>query len=216
MQTTSANKLELLQIAESVAREKLIEPELVIEAMEESLAKAAKLRYGSEYDIRATIDPNSGEIKMERYRKIVDTVENHFTEITVNEAEKIQKDTAVGSYIIDNLPPLDFGRIAAQSAKQVITQKVREAERARQYEEFKDRVGQIINGQVRRVEYGNVIVDLGRGEGVLKRDQLINREPLRINDRVRAIIKEVREEPRGPQIFLSRTAPDFLSELFKM
>ena len=216
MQTTSANKLELLQIAESVAREKLIEPELVIEAMEESLAKAAKLRYGSEYDIRATIDPNSGELKMERYRKIVDTVENHFTEITVNEAEKIQKDTAVGSYIIDNLPPLDFGRIAAQSAKQVITQKVREAERARQYEEFKDRVGQIINGQVRRVEYGNVIVDLGRGEGVLKRDQLINREPLRINDRVRAIIKEVREETRGPQIFLSRTAPDFLSELFKM
>ena len=216
MQTTSANKLELLQIAESVAREKLIEPELVIEAMEESLAKAAKLRYGSEYDIRATIDPNSGELKMERYRKIVDTVENHFTEITVNEAEKIQKDTAVGSYIVDNLPPLDFGRIAAQSAKQVITQKVREAERARQYEEFKDRVGQIINGQVRRVEYGNVIVDLGRGEGVLKRDPLINREPLRINDRVRAIIKEVREETRGPQIFLSRTAPDFLSELFKM
>ena len=216
MQTTSANKLELLQIAESVAREKLIEPELVIEAMEESLAKAAKLRYGSEYDIRATIDPNSGELKMERYRKIVDTVENHFTEITVNEAEKIQSDTAVGSYVVDNLPPLDFGRIAAQSAKQVITQKVREAERARQYEEFKDRVGQIINGQVRRVEYGNVIVDLGRGEGVLKRDQLINREPLRINDRVRAIIKEVREETRGPQIFLSRTAPDFLSELFKM
>ena len=216
MQTTSANKLELLQIAESVAREKLIEPELVIEAMEESLAKAAKLRYGSEYDIRATIDPNSGELKMERYRKIVDTVENHFTEVTVNEAEKIQSDTAVGSYVVDNLPPLDFGRIAAQSAKQVITQKVREAERARQYEEFKDRVGQIINGQVRRVEYGNVIVDLGRGEGVLKRDQLINREPLRINDRVRAIIKEVREETRGPQIFLSRTAPDFLSELFKM
>ncbi len=163
MQTTSANKLELLQIAESVAREKLIEPELVIEAMEESLAKAAKLRYGSEYDIRATIDPNSGELKMERYRKIVDTVENHFTEITVNEAEKIQKDTAVGSYIIDNLPPLDFGRIAAQSAKQVITQKVREAERTRQYEEFKDRVGQIINGKVRRVEFGNVIVYLGRG-----------------------------------------------------
>ena len=216
MQTTSANKLELLQIAESVAREKLIDPSLVIEAMEESLAKAAKSRYGAEYDIRAKIDTTSGELKMERYRKIVDLVENHFIEITLEDATKIRPDSVVGEDIVDNLPPLDFGRIAAQSAKQVITQKVREAERARQYEEFKDRVGEIINGQVRRVEYGNVIVDLGRGEAILKRDQLINREPLRINDRVRAIIKEVREETRGPQIFLSRTAPEFLSELFKM
>ena len=216
MQTTSANKLELLQIAESVAREKLIDPGLVIEAMEESLAKAAKSRYGAEYDIRAKIDTTSGELKMERYRKIVDLVENHFIEITLEDATKIRTDSVIGEDIVDNLPPLDFGRIAAQSAKQVTTQKVREAERARQYEEFKDRVGEIINGQVRRVEYGNVIVDLGRGEAILKRDQLINREPLRINDRVRAIIKEVREETRGPQIFLSRTAPEFLSELFKM
>ena len=153
MQTTSANKLELLQIAESVAREKLIDPELVIEAMEESLAKAAKSRYGAEYDIRAKIDTTSGELKMERYRKIVDLVENHFIEITLEDATKIRTDSAIGEDIVDNLPPLDFGRIAAQSAKQVITQKVREAERARQYEEFKDSVGEIINGQVRRVEY---------------------------------------------------------------
>ena len=216
MSVTTANRLELLQIAEAVAREKLIEPELVIAAMEDSLAKAARSKYGAEYDIRATIDKKSGELTMDRCRTIVEEVENSFTEITLQEAIKIKPDALIDEIIKDALPPLDFGRIAAQSAKQVIMQRVREAERARQYEEFKDRVGQIINGLVKRIEYGNVIVDVGRGEAVLRRDQLINRETFRSGDRVRTYIKDVREEVRGPQIFLSRTQPEFLAELFKM
>ena len=216
MSVTTANRLELLQIAEAVAREKLIEPELVIAAMEDSLAKAARSRYGAEYDIRATIDKKSGELTMDRCRTIVEEVENSFTEITLAEAIKIKPDALMNEIIKDALPPLDFGRIAAQSAKQVIMQRVRDAERARQYEEFKDRVGQIINGLVKRIEYGNVIVDVGRGEAVLRRDQLINRETFRSGDRVRTYIKDVREEVRGPQIFLSRTQPEFLAELFKM
>jgi len=216
MSVTTANRLELLQIAEAVAREKLIEPELVIAAMEDSLAKAARSRYGAEYDIRATIDKKSGELTMDRCRTIVEEVENSFTEITLAEAIKIKPDALMDEIIKDALPPLDFGRIAAQSAKQVIMQRVRDAERARQYEEFKDRVGQIINGLVKRIEYGNVIVDVGRGEAILRRDQLINRETFRSGDRVRTYIKDVREEVRGPQIFLSRTQPEFLAELFKM
>jgi N utilization substance protein A len=216
MSITSANRLELLQIADAVAREKLIDPGLVIEAMEESMAKAAKSRYGAELDIRAKIDRKTGALHMTRVRTVVDEVENHFTEITPHDARAHLSDPQVGDEIIDELPPMDFGRIAAQSAKQVILQKVREAERARQYEEFKDRVGQIINGTVKRVEYGNVIVDVGRGEAILRRDQLINREAFRTGDRVRSYIREVREETRGPQIFLSRTAPEFMAELFKM
>ena len=216
MSITSANRLELLQIADAVAREKLIDPELVIEAMEESMAKAAKSRYGAELDIRAHIDRKSGELTMTRIRHVVDEVENHFTEMTPADARAHLDDPKVGDEIIDQLPPMDFGRIAAQSAKQVILQKVREAERARQYEEFKDREGEIINGIVKRVEYGNVIVDVGRGEAVLRRDQLVNRETFRTGDRVRSYIREVREEARGPQIFLSRTAPEFMAELFKM
>ncbi len=216
MAITSANRLELLQIADSVAREKLIDPDLVIEAMEESLAKAARSRYGAEFDIRAKIDRKTGELHMSRCRTIVEEVENHFTELTLAEGQAIQADAEIGSVLVDELPPMDFGRIAAQSAKQVIMQKVREAERARQYDEFKDRVGEIINGSVKRVEYGNVIVDVGRGEAVLRRDQLINREAFRTGDRIRAFIRDVRSEVRGPQIFLSRTAPEFLAELFKM
>jgi len=216
MSITSANRLELLQIADAVAREKLIDPELVIEAMEESMAKAAKSRYGAELDIRAYIDRKSGELTMTRVRHVVEEVENHFTEMTPQDARAFSDAPEVGDQIVDELPPMDFGRIAAQSAKQVILQKVREAERARQYAEFKDRVGEIINGVVKRVEYGNVIVDVGRGEAVLRRDQLINREGFRTGDRVRAYIREVREETRGPQIFLSRTAPEFMAELFKM
>ena len=216
MSITSANRLELLQIADAVAREKLIEPDLVIEAMEESMAKAAKSRYGAELDIRAYIDRKSGELRMTRVRTVVDEVENHFTEMTPQDARAHLDNPEVGDQIIEELPPMDFGRIAAQSAKQVILQKVREAERARQYDEFKDRVGEIINGIVKRVEYGNVIVDVGRGEAVLRRDQLINREAFRTGDRVRSYIREVREETRGPQIFLSRTAPEFMAELFKM
>ncbi len=218
MAITSANRLELLQIAEAVAREKLIEPNLVIEAMEDSLGKAAKSRYGAEYDIRAHIDRKTGELSMERCRTVVEDeeYENTFTELTLEEAREIDADAEIGTVLSDALPPMDFGRIAAQSAKQVIMQKVREAERERQFDEFKDRVGEIINGVVKRVEYGNVIVDVGRGEAILRRDQLINREPFRTGDRVRAYIRDVRAEVRGPQIFLSRTAPEFLAELFKM
>ena len=207
MSITSANRLELLQIAEAVAREKLIEPELVISAMEDSLAKAARSRYGAEYDIRATIHKKTGELTMDRCRTVVDSVENSFTEISLQEAKKIKSDASLNEVLKDPIPPLDFGRIAAQSAKQVIMQRVREAERARQYEEFKDRIGQIINGLVKRIEYGNVIVDIGRGEAVLRRDQLINRETFRSGDRVRSYIKDVRSEVRGPQVFLSRTQP---------
>ncbi len=216
MAITSANRLELLQIADAVAREKLIDPDLVIEAMEESLGKAARSRYGAEYDIRAHIDRKTGELTMTRNRTVVEEVENTFTELTLEDAKEIDPEAEIGSVLVDPLPPMDFGRIAAQSAKQVIMQKVREAERERQYEEFKDRVGEIINGSVKRVEYGNVIVDVGRGEAILRRDQLINREAFRTGDRVRAYIRDVRSEVRGPQIFLSRTAPEFLAELFKM
>lgn len=212
----SANRLELLQIAEAVAREKLIDPDLVIEAMEDSLGKAARSRYGAELDIRANIDRKSGEMTMFRAREVVEEVENHFIEMSLEEAQAVNPEAEVGSIITDPLPPMDFGRVAAQTAKQVIVQKVRDAERERTYEEFKDRVGEIINGVVRRVEYGNVIVDLGRGEGIIRRDQLINREPFRVGDRVRSFIREVKEEARGPQIFLSRTAPEFMAELFKM
>jgi N utilization substance protein A len=216
MSVTSANRLELLQIADAVAREKMIDPALVIEAMEDSLGKAARSRYGAEYDIRAAIDRKTGDLQLTRYRHVVEEPENLFTELTVADARRIKPDVQLDDYIIDHLPPMDFGRIAAQSAKQVIMQKVREAERLRQYEEFKDRQGEIINGVVKRTEYGNVIVDVGRGEAILRRDQLIQREAFRNGDRVRALIKEVRHETRGPQIFLSRTAPEFLAELFKM
>jgi len=216
MSVTSANRLELLQIADAVAREKMIEPALVIEAMEDSLGKAARSRYGAEYDIRAVIDRKSGELELTRYREVVEEVENFFTELNLAEAREIKADAEIGQFITDPLPPVDFGRIAAQSAKQVIMQKVREAERERQFEEFKDRAGEIINGVVKRTEYGNVIVDVGRGEAILRRDQLIQREAFRNGDRVRALIRDVRLETRGPQIFLSRTAPEFLAELFKM
>ena len=216
MSITSANRLELLQIADSVAREKMIEPELVIEAMEESMARGAKSRYGSELDIRAHIDRKTGDLTMTRVRTVVDEVENHFQEMTVEDARAFKDDPQVGDEIIDELPPLEMGRIAAQSAKQVILQKVRDAERERQYEEFKDRIGTIINGVVKREEYGNIIVDVGRGEAILRRNDKIGRESYRNGDRIRAFIKEVRRETRGPQIFLSRTAPEFMAELFKM
>ena len=183
MNISSGSGSELIQIADAVAKEKLIDPKLVIDAMEESLAKAAKSKYGQEYDIRADIDSRSGTVSMSRWRKVVEKVENHFTEINETDAKKINPQVTLDGFIEEELPPMDFGRIAAQAAKQIIVQKVREADRARQYEEYKDKVGQIINGQVKRVEYGNVIVDLGRAEAVLKRDQLIRREVLRVGDR---------------------------------
>ncbi|MEM1381912.1 MAG: transcription termination/antitermination protein NusA, partial [Pseudomonadota bacterium] len=201
----TANKLELLQIADAVAREKLIDRELVIEAMEDSMGKAARSKYGAEYDIRAFIDRKTGETTMHRAMEVVDEVENHFTEISVEEARIKNPEADVGDFMTDPLPPMDFGRIAAQTAKQVIVQQIRDAERERQYEEFKDRVGEIINGIVKRTEYGNVIVDLGRAEAIVRRDQLSPREAYSNGDRVRAYIRDVRSETRGPQIFLSRT-----------
>ena len=218
MAITSANQLELLQTAEAVAREKMIDPALVVEAMEESLARAAKSRYGAEMDIRVAIDRKTGRAAFTRVRTVVEDeeLENYQAEMTVEQARQYLEDPAVGDQFIEEIPPVDMGRIAAQSAKQVILQKVREAERDRQYEEFKDRAGTIINGQVKREEYGNVIVDVGRGEAILRRNEKIGRESYRPNDRIRCYIKEVRSETRGPQIFLSRTDPQFMAELFKM
>lgn len=218
MAITSANQLELLQTAEAVAREKMIDPELVIQAMEDSLARAAKSRYGAEMDIRVKIDRKTGRASFTRVRTVVedDAVENHHAQVTAKQAKTWLADPQLGDEIIDEVPPVDLGRIAAQSAKQVILQKVREAERDRQFEEFKDRKGTIINGVVKREEYGNVIVDIGRGEGILRRNEKIGRESYRIGDRVRCFIKDVRREARGPQVFLSRTDPMFMAELFKM
>jgi transcription termination/antitermination protein NusA len=218
MAITSANQLELLQTAEAVAREKMIDPDLVIQAMEESLARAAKSRYGAELDIRVHIDRKTGRATFTRVRTVVedDLLENHHAQMTVKQAKAHLADPQIGDEVTDEVPPVDLGRIAAQSAKQVILQKVREAERDRQFEEFKDRKGTIINGQVKREEYGNVIVDIGRGEGILRRNEKIGRESYRIGDRVRCFIKDVRREARGPQVFLSRTDPQFMAELFKM
>ena len=218
MAITSANQLELLQTAEAVAREKMIDPGLVVEAMEESLARAAKSRYGSEMDIRVSIDRKTGRATFTRVRTVVEDeeLENYQAEMTVEQAKQYMADPQVGEQFIEEIPPVEMGRIAAQSAKQVILQKVREAERDRQYEEFKDRAGTIINGVVKREEYGNVIVDVGAGEGILRRNEKIGRESYRPNDRIRCYIKDVRREQRGPQIFLSRTDPQFMAELFKM
>ncbi len=211
----SANRLELLQIADAVAREKTIDKKIVIEAMEDAIQKAAKSRYGAENDIRCEIDPKTGEAKLTRVLAVVDVVENDATQITVEDAKKRNPEAKAGDMIAETLPPLEFGRVAAQNAKQVIVQKVREAERDRQYSEFKDRTGDVINGTVKRVEYGNVIVDLGRAEGIIRRDEMIPRENVRLGDRIRAYIYEVRREQRGPQIFLTRARPEFMSMLFR-
>ncbi len=219
MAITSANQLELLQTAEAVAREKMIDPVLVIEAMEESLARAAKSRYGAELDIRVKIDRKTGRAAFSRIRTVVGDdveLENYQAQLTVTEAKKFLAEPKPGDEIVDEVPPVEMGRIAAQSAKQVILQKVREAERDRQFEEFEHRKGTIINGQVKREEYGNIIVDIGRGEAILRRNEKIGRESYRPNDRIRCYIKDVRREPRGPQVFLSRTDPQFMAELFKM
>ena len=214
MATVSANKLELLQIADAVAREKSIDRKIVIAAMEDAIAKAARSRYGSETDVHAEIDPKSGELHLSRHMLVVDAVENSVIQITIEEARRHHPAAQVGDTIADKLPPLEYGRIAAQSAKQVIVQKVREAERDRQYDEYKDRIGDIVNGIVKRVEYGNVMVDLGRGEAIVRRDEMLPREVFRNGDRVRAYIYDVRREQRGPQIFLSRTHPQFMAKLF--
>jgi N utilization substance protein A len=205
---------ELLQIAESVARDKSIDQGIVIEAMEQAIQSAAKRKYGQELEIRAGINKKSGEIEIARVLKVVEVIENKATEITLEDGQKRDASARLGDFFYDPLPPIELGRVAAQTAKQVIVQKVRDAEREKQYEEFKDRVGEVVNGLVKRIEYGNVIVDLGRGEAFIRRDDVIPRETFRPGDRIRSWISEVKREQRGPQIYLSRTANEFMTKLF--
>ena len=210
----SANRAELIAIADSVAKEKLIDRAIVIEAMEDAIQRAAKNRYGAEMDIRAKLDPNNGDLRLWRVVEVVEQVDDLYKQVDLKGAEKLQKGAGIGDFLVDPLPPIEFGRIQAQASKQIIFQKVRDAERERQHEEFKDRVGEIITGVVKRVEFGHVVVDLGRAEGVIRRDQQIPREVVRVNDRIRSLILSVRRENRGPQIFLSRAHPDFMKKLF--
>ena len=210
----TANRAELIAIANSVASEKMIDKAIVIEALEEAIQRAAKTRYGIENDMRAKLDPQTGDLRLWRVVEVVEAVDDYFKQVDVNQAQKLQKGATVGDYIVDPLPPIEFGRIQAQASKQIIFQKVRDAERERQYEEFKDRQGEIITGVVKRVEFGHIVVDLGRAEGVIRRDQQIPREVVRVNDRIRSLILNVRRENRGPQIFLSRAHPDFMKKLF--
>ena len=212
--TADIPRLEMLQVADAVAREKSIDRDEVLEAMELAIQKAGRSKYGLEHDIRAEIDRKTGEIKLLRYMQVADPIENENTQVPLVEAQRRNPEAQVGDFLTDELPPIDFGRVAAQTAKQVITQRMRESERKRQNEEFKDRVGEIVSGVVKRVDYGNITVDLQRAEGVIRRDETIPRESLRVNDRVRAYIFDVREEPRGPQIFLSRSHPQFMAKLF--
>ena len=215
MNAVSANKLELIQIADAVAREKSIDKALVIEAMEDALARAARTRYGHETLVKAEINPKTGETKLWRLLEVVEEIENDQTQVLLSDARHRNPEAEVGDFMSEPLPPIDFGRQAAMGAKQVITQKVREAERDRQYEDFKDRLGEIINGIIKRVEYGHVIVDLGKAEAIIRRDQQLPRENYRNGDRVRAYIMDVRRETRGPQIFLSRSHPQFMAKLFE-
>ncbi|WP_176595190.1 transcription termination factor NusA [Sphingobium sp. 15-1] len=210
----SANKAELLAIANSVASEKMIDKAIVIEAMEDAIQRAARARYGAENDIRAKLDPDTGDLRLWRVVEVVEAVDDYFKQVDLRQAQKLKKDAVIGDFIVDPLPPIDLGRIDAQSAKQVIFQKVRDAERERQHEEFKDRVGEIITGVVKSVEFGHVVVNLGRAEGVIRRDQQIPREVVRVGDRIRSVILNVRRENRGPQIFLSRAHPEFMKKLF--
>src|SRR6478609_2671936 len=212
--TVTYARPELLQVADTVARDKGIDRDEVLEAMEQAIQKAGRSKYGQEYDIRAEIDRHTGEIRLLRFREVADTIENEATQIPLADAQRLNPEAEIGDFITDPLPPIDFGRIAAQTAKQVIVQKVRDAERKRQYNEFKDRVGEIVNGLVKRVEFGNIVVDLGRAEAMLRRDELLPRESFRQGERVRSYVYDVRPETRGPQIFLSRTKPEFMAKLF--
>ena len=212
--TSGMPRPELLQVADAVAREKGIDRDEVLGAMEQAIQKAGRSRYGHEHDIRAHIDRKTGEIKLARFIEVTDEIENDFTQMSLEQARIRDENINLGEFLIDPLPPIDFGRIAAQTAKQVIVQKVRDAERERQFEEYKDRTDEVINGVVKRVEFGNVLVDIGRAEAILRREELIPRETVRQGDRVRALILDVRREQRGPQIFLSRTHPTFMAKLF--
>lgn len=215
MHNATLPRPELIQMADVLAHEKGIEKAAVLKAMEEGISKAGRSKYGPEYDIRTTIDPNNGSISMARYITVVEEVMDEFREISLAEARKNNSFAKIGDEIVDELPPMDFGRIAAQTAKQVITQKVREAERSQQYEEMKDKKGEIVHGVVKRVEAGNIIVEMGRTEALLRRDEMIPREMYRVGDRIRALVLDVRNEVRGPQVFLTRSHPDFLAALFK-
>ncbi len=210
----AANRLELLQIADAVARDKSIDKQVVLHAMEEAMQRAAKAHYGSENDIRVEIDSKTGETHVSRYLNVVELVDNDKTEISLEDARARNPAAQVGDIIAETLPPLDFNRVNAQNAKQVIVQKVRDAERERQYEEYKDRIGEVVHGIVKRAEFGSVVVDLSRAEGVVRRDEMIPRESFRTGDRIRAYIYDVRRETRGPQIFLSRSHPQFMVRLF--
>ena len=212
--TVTYARPELLQVADTVARDKGIDRDEVLDAMEQAIQKAGRSKYGQEYDIRAEIDRRNGEIRLLRFREVADPIENEATQIPLVQAQRLNPEAEIGDFITDPLPPIDFGRIAAQTAKQVIVQKVRDAERQRQFLEFRDRVGEIVNGLVKRVEFGNVVVDLGRAEAMARRDELLPRESFRQGERVRAYIYDVRQEPRGPQIFMSRTHPQFMAKLF--
>ena len=218
MITTRLHRKELMEVANMVAREKGIELEEVVQAMILAFQKAGQAKYGHENDIRTEIDPESGEIRFYRCLTVVEEPENAAAEITTAEAQAREPKNPelheLGAVHRELLPPIDLGRIAAQTIKQTIVQQVREAERTRQYEEFKDRVGEVINGIVKRVEYGSVLVDLERAEGLLRRDEIIPRETHRIGDRTRAFIYDVRNEGRGTQILLSRCHPQFMAELF--
>ena len=214
MAAIAANRTELLQIADAVARDKSIDKAVVLAAMEEAMQRAAKAHYGSENEIKVEIDPKTGETHVSRYLHVVEQVDNDKTEISLADARARNPAAQVGDIIAETLPPVDFNRINAQNAKQVIVQKVRDAERERQYDEYKDRIGEIVHGIVKRSEFGSVVVDLGRAEGVVRRDEMIPRESFRTGDRIRAYIYDVRRETRGPQIFLSRSHPQFMVRLF--
>ncbi len=211
---TNPGNRELLLVAETVAREKAIEKDQVLEAMEQAIQKAGRSKYGYEHDIRAKIDRKTGEITLIRCREVVEEIENPATQMTLAEAHVIDPNLKVGDLLTEALPPIDFGRVAAQTAKQVIFQKVRDAERLRQYQEYKDRIGDVVSGIVKRIEFGNIFIELGRAEALLRRDEMIPRENIRVGDRIRAYIFDVREEPRGAQIFISRTRPEFMAKLF--
>ena len=214
MDTTALSRTELLQVADAVAREKSIEREEVLDAMEQAISKAGRAKYGHEHDIRAEIDRKTGEVRLRRFREVTDEIENEVTQMTVSEGQARQPGIKAGEFVVEDLPPIDLGRIAAQTAKQVIVQKVREAERQRQYREYKDRAGEVVNGIVKRNEFGNVTIDLSRAEAMMRRDESLPRESFRTGDRVRGYIYDVREEPRGPQIFVSRSHPQFMAKLF--
>ena len=214
MDTTALSRTELLQVADAVAREKSIEREEVLDAMEQAISKAGRAKYGHEHDIRAEIDRKTGEVRLRRFREVTDEIENEVTQMTVSEGQARQPGIKAGEFVVEDLPPIDLGRIAAQTAKQVIVQKVREAERQRQYREYKDRAGEVVNGIVKRNEFGNVTIDLSRAEAMMRRDESLPRESFRTGDRVRGYIYDVREEARGPQIFVSRSHPQFMAKLF--